>query len=155
MPENFLFQFLLESSGSLRGSSNPLSLPDAHFNKKQSSCLMWMSPKEKRKLSSLFSLHPLPCSLVCLVCLEFKSNTMWFICSSLKKLIKWHCHASKWCKWTTDIPSFSFFLLPDTPLLVRSSSDSALAPPFEVTATPPPNHHGSGSPVPVSSVTVS
>ncbi|XP_044201364.1 par-3 family cell polarity regulator beta a isoform X3 [Thunnus albacares] len=36
----------------------------------------------------------------------------------------------------------------NTPLLVRSSSDSALAPPFEVTATPPPDDHGNGSPEP-------
>ncbi|KAM7365331.1 hypothetical protein PAMP_016266 [Pampus punctatissimus] len=36
----------------------------------------------------------------------------------------------------------------NTPLLVRSSSDSALAPSFEVTATPPPDDHGNGSPEP-------
>lgn len=31
------------------------------------------------------------------------------------------------------------FLHPDTPLLVRSSSDSALAPPYEKKATPTPD----------------
>ncbi|XP_008280131.1 partitioning defective 3 homolog B-like [Stegastes partitus] len=36
----------------------------------------------------------------------------------------------------------------NTPLLVRSSSDSALAPPFEVTPTPPSDDHSSGSPEP-------
>ncbi|CAK6962492.1 par-3 family cell polarity regulator beta a [Scomber scombrus] len=36
----------------------------------------------------------------------------------------------------------------NTPLLVRSSSDSALAPSFEATATPPPDDHGNGSPEP-------
>ncbi|XP_070813770.1 par-3 family cell polarity regulator beta a [Chaetodon trifascialis] len=34
----------------------------------------------------------------------------------------------------------------NTPLLVRSSSDSALAPPHEMTATPPPDDRSSGSP---------
>ncbi|XP_023249094.1 partitioning defective 3 homolog B-like isoform X1 [Seriola lalandi dorsalis] len=36
----------------------------------------------------------------------------------------------------------------NTPLLVRSSSDSALAPPHEKTATPPPDHHSNASPEP-------
>ncbi|XP_070786527.1 par-3 family cell polarity regulator beta a [Enoplosus armatus] len=36
----------------------------------------------------------------------------------------------------------------NTPLLVRSSSDSALAPPHEMTATPPPDDHSNGSPEP-------
>ncbi|XP_069554508.1 par-3 family cell polarity regulator beta a isoform X1 [Brachyistius frenatus] len=36
----------------------------------------------------------------------------------------------------------------NTPLLVRSSSDSALAPSHEMTATPPPDHHNNGSPEP-------
>ncbi|GLD67417.1 par-3 family cell polarity regulator beta a isoform X1 [Lates japonicus] len=38
----------------------------------------------------------------------------------------------------------------DTPLLVRSSSDSALAPPHEKTATPPPDHSSNGTPEPFS-----
>ncbi|XP_037618308.1 LOW QUALITY PROTEIN: par-3 family cell polarity regulator beta a [Sebastes umbrosus] len=36
----------------------------------------------------------------------------------------------------------------NTPLLVRSSSDSALAPPLEIRATPPPDDHGIKSPEP-------
>ncbi|XP_071320664.1 par-3 family cell polarity regulator beta a isoform X2 [Trachinotus anak] len=36
----------------------------------------------------------------------------------------------------------------NTPLLVRSSSDSALAPPHEKTATPPPDDHRNASPEP-------
>uniref|UniRef100_A0A3B4XJV2 Partitioning defective 3 homolog B-like n=1 Tax=Seriola lalandi dorsalis TaxID=1841481 RepID=A0A3B4XJV2_SERLL len=47
------------------------------------------------------------------------------------------------------------FLVADTPLLVRSSSDSALAPPHEKTATPPPDHHSNASPEPVSTVSQS
>ncbi|XP_028985382.1 par-3 family cell polarity regulator beta a isoform X2 [Betta splendens] len=34
----------------------------------------------------------------------------------------------------------------NTPLLVRSSSDSALAPPHEMRATPPPDHYGNAAP---------
>lgn len=43
-----------------------------------------------------------------------------------------------------------YLFIPDTPLLVRSSSDSALAPPISTTRTPSPHDIRNGSPQPVS-----
>lgn len=50
--------------------------------------------------------------------------------------------------------NMSIFFHPDTPLFVRSNSDSGLAPPPETKATPPPVANSNGSPEPVSIVTL-
>lgn len=117
--------------GSLRGRCKPLSFPDAHFTN-MASCLVWMLPnaeKKKEKKRKRSSPHTPPP----------------FLFSSV--------FAAPGIKPNVRLLSLTLlFLFADTPLLVRSSSDSALAPPQDRAPTPPPADYGTASPEPVSAV---
>ena len=100
--------------------------------------LVWKLPKRRQ----YFPFPYVHCSFLstvltgfgCALNIQYKSRCSWLKCS----------HHSQ------SLSLISVRLIPDTPLLVRSSSDSALAPPHDKTLTPPPEDQSSGPPETVS-----